>query len=176
MAITKASILTAVNSRTGRVETDIDTILSSILTDICLTGPFLKTSTTLTFSASDAVESFPSDCLAVLAVGGLTYKSFESLLKFQQALTSEGTPEYWTAHNKSVHLWPTPNAETALTVYYVQLDDDVDTIALSDEFWECIAEGCCFKLYESYGMAEEAAVHKGLYDEQLAKLLPLYQG
>jgi len=42
MALSKANILTQVNKRTARSETDIDSLLKAILLDLTIDFPFLK--------------------------------------------------------------------------------------------------------------------------------------
>lgn len=176
MTITKTALRTAVNNRTNRNETQavIDVYLKAILNDVCVTGPFLRTSASLSFAASVSVADMPADYRTAEAVAGLIEKSFFDLLAFSNTLTTEGTPEFYAVHDKKLHIWPTPSTSTSVTVHYTQIDDDVDTIALADEFQECLTEGCVYKLYEDKGMNEEAAAHKGLYDEQLAKLTAIY--
>lgn len=176
MAISKSDIRTAVNNRTGRSESQstIDEFLKSIMYDVTLTGPFLRTSTSLSFSSSVNSASVPSDFREVDHVAGLIRREFIDLQNLSTTLTTEGTPRYWAYYDKTIYIWPTPSSNVSYTMFYSQVDDTISTIALTDEFEECLIQGTTWKLFEDKNAIELAAAYKSLYDEQLAKLRDIY--
>lgn len=174
MAITKSDILAEVNNRTARNETTIDLELQSVLYDITVSGDFLKTSSTITFAAGVTVADMPTGFRTLLGIKGLVRKPFDQVQNLLTRLTTTGTPEFYSLLNQDIFIWPSPSAAVTYTAYYTYIDDDVDTILLTDDFKECIIEGVCYKVYEGYAMFEEAMGHKTLYDEQLAKLKSIY--
>ncbi len=174
MTIAKASILSAVNSRCSRDLTEIDQILTSILTDISLSGEFIRETATLSLLAGATSIALAADFRTVVSIPGLSEKPIAEVHN-DLALLGEGVPDHYAIFDRTLHLNRSLAAATDYTIYYSAIDGDPDAIVLDDIFTECIIEGCCFKLLEGLDLTADAATHKTLYDEQLAKLAAVYK-
>jgi len=177
MTISKSQILVEVNTRTNRglSQVDLNKYLATIMNDISISVAGLKALATLSFTSGDNVKALPSDYRSMISVDGLVEKSYESLASFRTQFTAEGTPEFWSVLNKQLHIWPTPEDDVDISIRYIQIDDDIDNIEFPDEFKEALIEGCCYKTYEGLGYTgNEFTTHKGLYDDQIAKLKGVY--
>ena len=176
MSMTNAQILTEVNARTNRAETDISTIRNAVLTDLSMAWNFLEKTSSVTVSAAAQSAALPSGCIKVKSVTDSSGKvlqpvSIEELLNFQAVNPATGVARKWSQHNDSLYVYPAPTSETTYTAYHSYESVDVDDF--DDCFDEAIVEGCCFKLYESLGLLGElpaAQTHLELYRAQLETL------
>lgn len=186
MAILKADILSEVNKRCERAETDIDSILKAVLRDLTITFPFLHVEAETSTQAGKAnynLEDFPENIRKVDIVkidDGEPLDEIRTFTDYQTLIAEETSADYdeptsFIVYRDVLYLWPTPDDVYTLTVFASVLEDDVDDIDLPDRFEEAIIEGCCFKLYESLGEGntEAAKVHLGLYTDAVNKLRSL---
>ncbi len=180
MAISKSTILTEVNNRTARSETDIDTILRAVLLDLTLDIPALKETAYTTTTAGQAeysLSSFPEDIrsIEVAKIDDNTPLKRLNSFKDYLALIADQTsadydePEYYIVYNNSIYLYPTPDDSYTLYVYGTCLELDEDEIDLPDVYQEAIIEGCCWKLYESKGLGTHPSAQAHLQNYLLLK-------
>jgi len=193
MAISKANILSEVNSRTGRAETSIDSLIKAILLDLTIDFPFLKRevyTSTVAGQASYIIDDFSSDnateYFRTVLFGKIDDNEpmieFANFEAYQEAIADEtqsnwGEPEYFVVYDGILYLYPTPDAQYTVTLFVTSVINDPDNIVLPDIFEEALIEGCCFKLYESKGQAGNTAAkaHLSLYQDAVRKLKKLYR-
>lgn len=192
MAILKASILTQVNSRTGRGATDIDSLLKAVLLDLTIGFPFLKGEFT-----APTVAGQHNYTLGEVTVNGKTIfirnvtkvkvddkgplRKINSWQEYQGMIAEEvesdrGEPTSYIIRDGVIYVTPSPDTEYTLTVFASYIEMDVSSIELSDIFIEVLIEGCCFKLLESLSMGgtKQALVHQALYKEAVEKLQSIH--
>lgn len=192
MAITKENILTQVNSRTARAETDIDSLIRAVLLDLTIDFPFLQGEFT-----TDTIAGQHNYTLGEVTINGKTIflrkvtkvkvddkGPLELINTWQeyQALIAEETssdrkePNRYIIYNGVLYVYPAPDTTYTLTLFASYIEMDAASIGLPDIFIEVLIEGVCFKLLESKGMGNtpQAIVHKGLYDEAVGKIMKVY--
>jgi len=184
MALSKGNIMTEVNKRTARAETDIDSILKAVLLDLTTDFPFLKgeffRSTVVgqpdygvgdTFRNITLVKIDDKDPLEKIN----TWKEYQDMIS-EETASDRKEPKRWIIHNRVLYLWPSPDAIYTLTIFSSYIGRNVDSILLEDNFEEVLIEGTCFNLYKSLGMGgkPEALIHKAAYMDAVAKLKPIY--
>ncbi len=179
--INKSALLTEVNARTSRTETDIDRVFKSILMDVSNSWPFLEKRQALTFVQLG--QPLPSDYLRVITVQqstGAPMDRIDDVTQWWALMTADasvGTPTRFALFNDLCYLYPNFSIPLSLSVIYNYQADDPDSNPFDDPFDECLIEGTCFKVLESHGLlgeTETAKAHLDLYREQLAKLQARY--
>jgi len=184
MALSKANILTQVNKRTARSETDIDSLLKAILLDLTIDFPFLKGEfyrSTIAgqpdYGVGDTFRNVTSakidDKEPLIKLN--TWEEYQKLIE-EETESDWEEPTRWIIHDRILYLWPTPDKIYTLTIFSSYIGRDVDSIDLEDNFEEVLIEGVCFKLYESLGSGSspQAQVHLGLYRDGSEKLKRIY--
>ena len=186
MSITKATILTKVNSRTGSSETDIDAKIVTVIRQICSRVPgVLQKTGTISISEDGNNADLPSDFVAKRTLTDSSQKPLnwvDSLAELQgrfRATTTAGTPEEWTIFQGKVYVAPFSIAAASLTLHYCYEDSSADSITLPDAAEEAIIEGVCVQLELERGTAageitEETLTHKKLFNEEIAVLNARY--
>jgi len=192
MAISKDNILSEVNSRTGRAESSIDNLIKAILLDLTIDFPFLKREVytgTVAGQADYAIDEFTGDNITEYFRTVLFGKiddnepliEFANFEAYQEAIADEtqadwDEPEYFIIYDGVLYLYPTPDDSYTVTLFVTSVLNDPDNIILPDMFEEAIIEGCCFKLYEAKGQANNPAakVHLSLYQDMVRKLKRLH--
>lgn len=166
--MTKAEVLAAVNSRTNRELTDVDTELGGVLKKLSTDYDFLQKSGTITTEAGTREYDLPDYANNVIAVQDLDKLDFNDLIR----RTSEGSPSYYALFGKKIVFAPIPSAEEAITIYYsYSHPDDLSDILFDDRFKECVIEGVCYEVYKGVGQAELGMAHKIAYVGHLNLLL-----
>ena len=167
MSILKADILTFVNAKLNRAETDIDTEIQTVLND--LSDEYLLTSSDLSQSLAGGSTYlvYPTNFKEIIAlVLSDSVQSYiplkpQSYAEYLEAMTynaSTGKPEYYSEYDGKFYMYPAPNAaDTAYTAkieYYRYHPQDVATILFRDEFKNAI----------NFGVTAEVAASKKLVD------------
>jgi len=184
MSISKSTILAELNKRTGRAETNIDSLLKAILLDLTIDFPFLRgefyRSTdpgTPDYGVGDtlrkvtAVKIDDKEPLKIIN----TWEEYQQLIA-EETEADRDEPSRYIIHDRILYLWPTPDAIYTLTIFSSYIERNVDTIDLEDNFEEVLIQGCCFKLYESksLGASPPAVLHLNLYKDAVDKLKRIY--
>lgn len=184
MALSKETILAEVNKRTGRAETDIDSLLKAVLLDLTIDFPFLKGEFTTPTEAGQPDYSL-DDIHRKVSLVKIddkdplekinTWEEYQELI-VEETEANRKEPKHYIIHNRVVYLYPTPDKIYTLTIFSSYIERDVETIDLDDNFEEVLIEGSCFKLYESKGLGSspQARVHLDLYRDALGKLMRIY--
>lgn len=186
MAITKTTILTQVNKRTGRAETDIDSLLKAVLLDLTIDFPFLigefyrstiKGQPDYTLEDTHRKVSLVKiDDKAPLYELNI-WEEYQTLIA-EETESNEGEPKCWIIHNRVLYLHPTPDKEYTLTIFSSYIERDVESIDLDDNFEEALITGCEFMLYRSKGLGTtpSAVLAMQLYTKQKEDLKKVYSG
>jgi hypothetical protein len=178
MAITKAKILTAVNKRLNRKETDIDQELKAILEDVALVIPvFNSTYETVTVASQ---RSYPldlpvRDIISVQIDGDIPLTKigdFPAYLSMVADDAQEEEPKKYCIEGNRLYLAPVPDKEYGITLTISDLSLNVDSIDLPDRYEELLIEGACYKVLSSYGLlgTEQGQSHLALYRDLRDKL------
>jgi len=184
MSLSKAAILVEVNNRTGRSETDIDSILKAVLLDLTIDFPFLKgefyrstIAGTPDYGVGDTIRNVElvkiDDKDPLIKIN--TWEEYQQLIA-EETEADRDEPTRYIIHDRILYLWPTPDAIYTLTIFGSYIERNVDTIDLEDNFEEVLIQGCCFKLYESksLGASPPAVLHLNLYKDAVDKLKRIY--
>ncbi len=188
MSFLKADILTIVNTRTGRSETDIDNIFIGVLTKLSRDHNLLFVQGTV--ALADGVKSYavPTDfkeTIAIVVIDSdgnrskpLTEISFEEYLSLRSNEVdgnNENEPRKYAVHNNLIWPWPVPdqaytNTEHHYSTYHSVTD--FDTITFSQIIQEAVVEGCCYGMYKNFGLAdtEGAKTHLSGYREEVRRI------
>lgn len=192
MSFTGANVLTQVNSRTNRAETEIDQELKAVLTYLSREHDLLVVSGTIAFADGDKDYNVPTDykdTVAIIVVDSdgrrskpLTKISFEKYLARREGEidgSNENEPLEFAVYNGVVYPWPVPNeaytsSEHHYTTYHSR--DSIATITFSDLIMEAVIEGCCYHLYKNLGLAETSAAkgHLLSFKDEISKILSEY--
>jgi len=184
MSISKSTILAELNKRTGRAETNIDSLLKAILLDLTIDFPFLRgefyrstEAGTPDYGVGDtlrkvtAVKIDDKEPLKIIN----TWEEYQELIA-EETEADRDEPTRYIIHDRILYLWPTPDGIYTLTIFSSYIERDVDSIDLEDNFEELLIQGCCFKLYESKGLGASppAVLHLNLYKDAVDKLKRIY--
>ena len=179
--MTKSEILTEVNARTSRSETNIDTILEAVILDFQTIIPVVfaqYTTSSVSGQANYSVADLPAgDIISVKTGTNSPLIKISDFRVYQQWIEDETSsdydePEYYIIVGDVMYLYPTPDDVYTITITVAENVLDADNIYLPDYYKEGMIEGACFKLYESKGLAStpQAQSHLVLYRDQLNKL------
>jgi len=186
MSITKATILSAVNSRLTLKKTEIDDKIVQVIQEICSRVPgILQKESSITVSALDYKDDLPTDYVDWRSLTDsyrkpLEYiKSMDELMAKFNADTTAGTPKFFTIWNaKELFFYPQVVAEITLKLFYCYQDTTADTITMPDVAKEAIIEGVCHQLELERGTlgatTDQQRTHERLYDKQVAILEKRY--
>ena len=175
MSITKAEILTVLNNRLRRAETDIDEEIRSALSDLSSKDDFLIKEATRDTEEDVRYYSVPANFKDRLVIKvndspPLTKKTWGEYQKAIAHATGTGEPEIFALHNDFFWLHPCPGSTTyTMTLYYsIFHPDDLDDIEFPEIFREAVYEATiCFYLIGKQ-LYEDLKVHIGLYDVHVA--------
>ncbi len=188
MSITKAAILTALNSRLLRAETNIDEHIDALLSDLSALAnwPALFTSTTSDLVAGTSTITLPTDLksLAKVTLNDGTYESeplgditFDQYLKNQAETTSgdRDEPLQYAKKGGKLYLDPVSDGSYTATIYYYKFHGDAATILFGDEFTQCIFTGVMMKYIAAIpGLQADSKypIVRAEHNTELVKLLP----
>lgn len=189
MTITKANILTELNSRLIRVETDIDKHIKAALYDITTRFPFIYK--TDTFGTTDGVagynlvQSTTQDFRSALVVkidDGEPLTEIQSWADYQtliaeQTASDEDEPVAYIIHQGILYLWHTPDVSTyVVTIYYSALEYTPGSIGLNDIFEELVILRTCYQYLKSVGMGYQSLGRQYWTDylDEITKLKGLF--
>lgn len=173
--ITKAAILTFVNSRLRRTETDIDESIKIVLGDLSAIKDLLVEDTSQSLTISDFYLPYPSDSMMDdNAVKSFTLSSPSGYILPPMSVIVDGFREYqmrmqvsqssgrsvpyeYITHANRIYPWPAPNGTyTASIWYYKRHAEDPDDIDFSLDWKNTIY----------FGVTAEVAIHRKM-DQQL---------
>ncbi len=161
MAITKADILTRVNSRlqTSFTGADIETEIQEILDDLSEEDLLVGTDDTQTLTSGDKTLDEPAGFRAlvniVLTITSSGSEQFpliglkgghKEYRELRHNDNSTGIPRWFSNFNGKFYLWrPANQAFTSLIEYYKDHPQDVDNIEVGDNFRNTINAGVTWK-------------------------------
>lgn len=184
MPISKASILAEVNSRTARLETNIDSLLKAVLLDLTIDFPFLKgefTASTIKGQPDYTLSNIQRIVTVVKIDNNRPLNEINTWEEYQALIAEEtesnwNTPDRFIVNNRVLYLYPTPNDTYTLTIFSSCIEKDVDSIELDDNFEEVINSGCEFMLYRSKGLGSTpaAVLALQLYEKLKESLKKIY--
>ncbi len=190
MSLSAAEVLTQVNLRTGRAESDIDTQLKGILHDLSLRGLCLEAEETLTLTTDDCDYEFSAftnkfkkiKTVVIVDSAGVPSKPLTKITwdQYKERLAgnlSAGEPGEFCIFpervNEVLYLSPKPNA----TNYpYAKISgplkhDDSTTISYDEKYRELLIEGCCYKVEAKYNIdSQKTKEHFALYENEISKM------
>jgi len=179
MSITKAKILTAVNKRLARNETDIDQELKAVLEDVALVIPVFNSTyeaTTVASQRSYPLDDLPvRDIISVQIDGDIPLTKigdFPAYLSMIAGDAQEEEPKKYCIEGNRLYFAPIPDKEYDITLTISDLSLNVDSIDLPDRYEELLIEGACYKVLGSYGLlgTEQGQTHVALYRDLRDKL------
>ncbi len=179
MSITKAYILSELNRRLDREESDIDKLIERALRDITKKVPALRSQYTLAITASGdsynllTLEPKIRSIIDITINGGVPIDkiSYADYLekKAGQTTSSRSEPIEYCYYNDILYLTPSPDNVYTGVIDYVSFELDADSIGLPDLWEECVVYGTCKKYEEDVGNAGEKQwkLYNGLYLNEL---------
>jgi len=187
-SITKAEILTALNTKLRRNETNIDSDLRQVLKDISGRDGFdpLSATATGTIEAGDKYIDYPADFkreISIILNDGtydgkpLTKIEWKEYLKkrAEETTSDRDEPIYYTKHMKRIYFYPVPDAEYTYTLeFYRNHPDDLDTILFAERFRKAIERGVIAENLEGRQRWDEAEKVRGLYESEIYKMQGQY--
>lgn len=192
MSFSGANVLTAVNDRTNRAETEIDQELKAVLTYLSREHDLLVASGTIAFADGDKDYDIPTnykDTVAIIVVDSdgrrskpLTKISFERYLARRGGEidgTCENEPKEFAVFNSVIYPWPVPNEAYSSSEHHYKTyhsRSSIATITFSDLIMEAVVEGCCFWLNKSFGLAETPAAktHWAAFTREINRIKAQY--
>jgi hypothetical protein len=148
--------------------------------------PQLETSGTATTTAGVAYILTPADALIVRRVMNTTDNAYlkpitkdEYYKRLSKSVTaSRGTPTEYVRLGTSIYLSPTPDAATALTIYYrkvpAALVEDTDVTVLGTEWDEPILKLAVIRAHQALKEYDLAELEKKAWVEDILGLMGIY--
>jgi len=178
MAITSAEILTAVNRKLNRSETDIDTQIKEILYDISSRGNFLKSSSTITAADSTASTSAPDlmkEPIALYITGGnyldeITYDEYMQFIEDQSSV-SESEPEQYALLDDTFYWKNRPDTDYTVNIDYYKYHADSTTVEFDDRFRWAIYDGVAMAVARDLKLTDQFQIQGVSYEAKIASLL-----
>ncbi len=188
MSFIKANILTEVNSKTGRAETDIDNIFIGVLTKLSRDHDLLWAQGAIALDDGTKSHAVPADykeTIAIVVIDSdgnrsepLTEISFREYLKLREHEvdgSNENEPKKFAIHNNLIWPWPVPNKDYTSSEHHYSKYHSVtvfDTITFSQLIQEAVIQGCCFGVYEKYGQSQSDAAkgHLTAFREEVRRI------
>lgn len=187
--ITKATLLTFVNSVLNRSETDIDVQIQTVLDDLASFRTLKAEDTTQSLTSSSLTLDYPTLALdgetsiisVVLtdssSIVGLPLRMFKGgyrdYLRAMESFTSSGRskPEMMAVNNRKIYLWPAPNdTYTSSIWYYKGHAQDVDNIEYGNGWNNALRFGCAAEVASKIGSLErQEARWTKRYESERAK-------
>jgi hypothetical protein len=186
MAVTKAQILTALNLRLNRSETDIDTFIVEALANLCGRGLWkdLWTTDNSTGTLADGSASFnlPTDLMAIDRIvlhDGTDYgdplklASWDDMLTWRKGTQTGAEPGYYCPRGRTAQVHPAADAAYTPYVYYWKWAVSADSIPFRDLFRPVLTYATQAFFCAGVGLAADPKFTEqwGLYENALAKLV-----
>ena len=173
-SITKAAILTFVNSRLQRNETDIDESINIVLGDLSAFKTLLVEDTSQSIVAGDTYLSYPSDSFkdetaikSIQLTDGNGYKLpplspiidgwQEYLIRTKYGSdATRNIPTQYVTHANRIYMWPASDGNYSPSIwYYKRHSEDPDDIDFDIDWKNTIY----------FGVTAEVAVHRKMMDQ-----------
>jgi len=178
MAITKAAILTMVNDRLNRSETNIDAEVIEAVDKLGRAGNFLPASTSIETTANDYDYAEPTrlrefHVLTIIGTAGpLQRISYGDWLRNYGGGVSTGEPQEYAHWKGQVYLWPIPDAAYTITVDYWEFHaDSADNITFADKYRSALEHYVIMAKARNLQLYDDARIYAGYYDEAVRQLL-----
>ena len=126
-------------------DTDFDRWFDLAVADVASRTRCLRTEATAASVSAQQGYTVPDDCLGPWAISKVRYKNvrlehhawdtIEDVIEQGLALSSSGTPKYWSPYARSFYLTPIPNAAAdEIEIWYAKTSVAVsaDSVALAD--------------------------------------------
>lgn len=182
MSITKANIVTALNNRLKRAETEASIAgeIKSGLSYLSHEGnwPCLHTSADVNLVAGNNSIDFPANFKKedeiILNDGTsdsepLEEISWENILVIRSGNPGRSEPNAYAKRGVKFELDSACEKAYTATVYYWQNHPEQATILFGDEFEEALYNAVLYKYLEGKKQHQEAIYHKTICDSELAK-------
>ena len=194
-SITKADILTFVNSRLNRAETDIDESIKIVLADISAFKTLLVEDTSQSLTSSDDYLSYPSDSLmderAVKSVKLTNSSGYilpplnpivdgwqEYLIRMQYSSdVVRSVPLEYVCHANRIYIWPAPDSTYAASVwYYKKHSEDPDDIDFDVDWRNTIYFGVTAEVAIQRKMMDQITIWSTRYEREKSRTRKRKQG
>lgn len=184
--VTRAEILTALNTRLGRSESNVTDYINATLSEISCAAlwPVLHTSETTAVTSGTTTVDDPSDLRVLdfvsLLEGGvvrarlhpITWESYQrQLVDMTSAEYNE--PQYFVRRGGKLYLWPIPDGAYSVKVFYWKHYGEGDTILFDSRFREALYNGTMFHYLEGIGLDADpkTAQVRDKYNRAMDKLM-----
>jgi hypothetical protein len=166
----KATLLTDVNSITGRSETatTFDPLLLEVLIEVSARTRYLKTTaagiTTEDQNYIDKPSDMAGSVIDGLVINGEKYNpiSWDDFL--------EGEETGYCVMGDKIYLSPTPDSAYSYTLYYARIHpSSMDTILLPDIFKPAVKHLCCSKVYGKYEIRDKQVEEYQYFENEMRK-------
>jgi len=166
MSILKASILSFINSKLERSETDIDEEIITIANDLSNRNMLVGADTSQSLVAGGTTLDYPTrfkEAIAITLNDGSKWlaplrKLPGGMQRYRELVADNNTgdrdePEYYAEFNSKLYLWPTADgAYTSNIEFYKYHAQSADTIEFGDEFTNCFNFGATFEVSRNFGL------------------------
>ncbi|MDI6787079.1 MAG: hypothetical protein QME51_01755 [Planctomycetota bacterium] len=193
MTIVKATLLTNLNNALGRTETSIDVVLARALILLTVKYPALRKNTTFSVVAGDARYSATvsgelatdfRDVVSIRLNDGTKYKTplvrLPSWADYLERIAEETTadrdePTHFIVYNRSIYMWPTPDATFTAYLEYSAIDAEVGSIELEDAFEPALQYllEFCYLEYKGLGTTADATLKAQLAADAIKDIVYL---
>jgi hypothetical protein len=169
--ITKAEILSFVNSRLNRTETDIDESIKIVLGDLSAFKTLLVEDTSQSLTISDTYLSYPSDALMDdYSIKSVKLTDSSGYITEPLEVIKDGWREYLTlsqdgyrsvplgyiTNANRIYFWPWPDGTYAASIwYYKRHSEDPDDIDFDIDWKNTVY----------FGVTAEVAIHRKMYEQ-----------
>lgn len=175
MAIAKADILTAINGRLNRAETNIDLEIIEAVEDLGRRGNFLAAADTMNTVANISSYAEPTllrgvkELTIIGASDPLDEISYTQWLRLMSSTVTR-EPKKWARWNGKFYLHPIPDAIYAITRdHWLYHGSSADAITFADKYGTAVKLMCCHLVSRNLGL-DQAKMYYGLYEGEVEKL------
>lgn len=151
MTIAKADLISFLNSRLERGETNIDSLLRETLLDLSLRVPALADTEDVSLAEGDKSKPLPTgfrDLIAITMDGKPLGRinSFENYLELikNETESNYSKPTKFIIHGGNIYFYHTSDDDYTATIYQSKITTDTNTIQLDDRFENALKYGLCF--------------------------------
>jgi len=181
MSLTKSNILTYVNDKLNRSETDIDDEIQEILDELADEDLLIATDESQSLESGDTSLDYPTNYkqLVVLTLNDGTYdsdplervshKEYREWMKNGNS-SDYSEPEYYSEFDGKFWLYPVPDGDyTAKIEHYKYHPAVADGILFGDEFKTCINAGAVWSVATAKGLSRYIGIWYPKYERAKQK-------
>jgi len=179
MSITKAEILTFVNSVLNRTESDVTQDILLVLDELSDAHVLKSSDLTLTLTSTDTYLVYPatalSDAQAIISIALTDAAGDRKWLlahypggwrEYQRGMSSftRATPEYYVCMDRKAYLYPPPDADYTVELHFwARHAADADAITFGDEWKRAIWFGTAYEVACRRKMPDAIAIWSQRY-------------